>query len=164
MNQTAPGSQFSAPLRQQLPFLITGAALVIAGGLLAAATAYVTTQKTAWATAYIVLIGGVVQIVLGVALAVLAPRVTSALQWLIFAAFNLGNIGVLAGQLTATVILTDLGILVFAASLALAFIATRRGSGGEASPHPGWQIAFRVLLAFLTLSLLTGLVLAHLAL
>jgi hypothetical protein len=56
-----------------LPFLIAGVACIVGGGLLAAASAYVTTQKTAWATAYVVLVGGVAQAALGAAVTWLRP-------------------------------------------------------------------------------------------
>lgn len=147
--------------KRSLPFLVAGTAYTIVGGLLAAATAYVTTEKTAWATAYIVLIGGVVQIALGAALANLAPKASESTRWLVFALFNLGNLGVLTGQLTRTVQVTDLATVVLAASLVVALFATRRGTDSASSVHPGWTWAFRVLLVFLAASMVVGVVLAQ---
>lgn len=164
MSSTSALARPSRGSHRDLPFLIAGAAYTIGGGLLAAATAYVTTQKTAWATAYIVLIGGVVQIALGAALAHLAPRAAATTDWIILALFNLGNAGVLAGQLGGVVLLTDLGTLSLAVSLALALVATWRGSDAGGPTHPGWLWGFRVLLAFLAVSMVTGVVLAHLGL
>ena len=152
----------SAAIQRQLPFLIAGIAYTIAGGMLAAATAFTTTEKTAWATAYIVLIGGVVQVALGAALAILAPESDARWKWGIFALFNLGNVGVLVGQLTATVLVTDAATVALAASLAWALVATRQGSGRP--EHRGWLLAFRILLVFLAVSMVTGVVLAQIGL
>src|SRR5699024_6833650 len=110
---------------------VAGFACVVAGGLLAAATAYVTTQKTAWATAYLVLVGGVAQAGLGAAVAWLAPRAPRRMAWFSFVGWNLGNAGVLAGQLAAVLALTDIGTGILVVSLVVVLIAVGRwGRGG----------------------------------
>lgn len=162
MSSVSVTSQLGQTTKRQLPFLIAGAAYTIGGGLLAAATAFSTTEKTAWATAYIVLIGGVVQIALGAALANLAPRATSSTRWGVFVSFNLGNLGVLAGQLGQAVLLTDVATVVLAASLVLALVATWKGPAEGQAVHPGWVWAFRILLVLLAVSMVTGVVLANL--
>lgn len=154
----------STAIQRQLPFLIAGIAYTIAGGMLAAATAFTTTEKTAWATAYIVLIGGVVQVALGAALATLAPEADAKWKWGIFGLFNVGNIGVLVGQLTATVLLTDVATVVLALSLVGAFVATTRGAAGASQAHRKLLLAFRILLVFLAVSMITGIVLAQIGL
>jgi len=151
-----PSAGASGALRRALPFFIAALVYVIAGGLLAAATAYVTTQKTAWATAYIVLVGGVVQAVLGAALGWLAQRARMPLTWAAFVLFNLGNLGVLAGQLAGVLALTFAGGALLVIALILIIIATRRG----APAHPVLVWAFRVVAVILAVSIPTGLVLA----
>lgn len=154
----------AATIHRQLPFLIAGIAYTIAGGMLAAATAFTTTEKTAWATAYIVLIGGVVQVALGAALATLAPEADARWKWGIFALFNLGNVGVLAGQLGGAVLLTDVATVLLALSLVGALAATTRGAAGASQAHRKLLLAFRILLVFLAVSMVTGVVLAQIGL
>jgi hypothetical protein len=151
------------------PFLIAGVACIIAGGLLAAATAYVTTQKTAWATAYIVLVGGVAQIGLGAAVAWLAPTAPRRAAWWAFAGWNLGNAGVLTGQLAGILILTDIGTVILVAALVTVFAAVggwpgrgARASGAGAPDHPGVLWAFRGLVILLAVTMPIGVILAHL--
>ncbi len=150
-----------AALHRFAPFAVAGLACVVGGGLLAAATAYATTEKSAWATAYLVLVGGVAQGVLGAALAWLG-RVR--LEWWVLACWNLGNAGVLGGQLTGTVPLTYLGGTALVAALVLALVATRAAG---ASPETGtasrlllWS--FRGVVVLLAVSIPVGLVLAAL--
>lgn len=149
-----------------VPFLAAGVACVIAGGLLAAATAYVTTQKTAWATAYIVLVGGVAQIGLGLGVAWLAPTASRRAAWWSWACWNIGNAGILAGQLTGLIALTDIGAgwLVAGLVMVLVVVRTRHTQQGRpvAPPHPGVLGAFRALVLVLAVTMPIGIVLAHL--
>lgn len=150
------------------PYLIVGVACIVAGGLLAAATAYVTTQKTAWATAYIVLVGGIAQIGLGAAVAWLAPVAPRRAAWWAFAGWNLGNAGVLAGQLAAILPLTYLGTAVLVVSLILVLVSVRTGRvtvvDGRAVrhvAHPGVLWAFRGLVVLLAVTMPIGVILAQ---
>lgn len=148
------------------PFLVAGVLCVIGGGLLAAATAYVTTQKTAWATAYVVLVGGVAQIGLGAAVAWLAPVASRRAAWWAFGGWNLGNAGVLTGQLTGTVVLTDLGTALLVAALVLVLVAVRSrhrtDPGAADAAHPAVLHLFRALVVLLVITMPIGVVLAHL--
>jgi hypothetical protein len=146
----------SGALRRALPFFVAALVCVVAGGLLAAATAYVTTQKTAWATAYIVLVGGVAQAGLGAALGWLARRAAVRTAWIVFALWNLGNAGVVAGQLSSLIVLTFAGGMLLVAALIVTVLAT----GGGAPTHPVLLWGFRVLVIVLAVSIPTGLVLA----
>jgi hypothetical protein len=103
------------------PFRITGALAIIAAGLIAAAVAYHPTMPIVWMVAYLVLVAGVVQYVLGTAQAALAaaPPATAVLwgEWILL---NLGHAGVIAGTLTgrfglliAGTVLYDLAMLGF---------------------------------------------------
>lgn len=148
------------------PFLVAGIACVVGGGLLAAATAYMTTQKTAWATAYLVLVGGVAQIGLGAAVAWLAPRADRRLAWWSFAGWNIGNAGVLTGQLAGILLLTDVGTGVLVVSLALVLVAARSRHAAAGAPtvppHPAVLHLFRALVVLLAVTMPIGVVLAHL--
>lgn len=149
------------------PFLVAGIGCIVAGGLLAAATAYVTTQKTAWATAYLVLVGGMAQIALGAAVSWLAPHAPRRLAWWAFAGWNLGNAGVLVGQLAGVLLVTDLGTAVLVAALVVVLVAVgswgHAGSRGPATapPHPRVVWAFRGLVILLAVTMPIGVVLAH---
>lgn len=85
-----------------LPFKVLGVLSIIAAGLIAAMIAYAPTQPMVWMVAYLVLVAGVVQYVLGAGLAVLPARPPStavaACQCLLL---NLGHAGVVGGTLSA---------------------------------------------------------------
>src|SRR5689334_18409429 len=56
------------------PFAAAGAACIVAGGLVAAATAQAPSQLASWTTAYLVLVVGVAQAALGTGQALLTAR------------------------------------------------------------------------------------------
>lgn len=169
MSQATPGAPashggtvVSSAVRRALPYVVAAVVYVIVGGMLAAATAYTTTEKTAWATAYIVLVGGVAQAGLGAALGWLAPQAKPQVNWAAFVLWNLGNIGVLAGQLTGVVAETFIGGGLLVIALVLVIIETAEGSRHRRPVHPGWLWAFRVLVAILAVTIPIGLTLAAL--
>lgn len=61
-----------------IPFIATGGTLVVAGGLVAAVNSAAPFAHGSWLAAYLVLVGGVAQIALGVGAAALAPQRRSA--------------------------------------------------------------------------------------
>lgn len=61
-----------ARLRPALPFAIVGTACVIAGGLVAAATAPAPSEHGSWAAAYLVLVAGMAQVALAMEQGMLA--------------------------------------------------------------------------------------------
>lgn len=136
-------------------FVVLGIAAVIAGGLLAAVAELHPTHHFAWASAYLVLIVGVVQIVFGAGQAALSDRAPAyrwaSLEWLVF---NLGNAGVIGGQLTGhfPVVLAGTALVVVAIAM---FLATTRGH-----VHAGWLLGYRILLGLIFMSSLIGLVLS----
>jgi hypothetical protein len=142
--------------RQVRWFGYFGAACIVTGGLVAAASAPAHSEVGAWAAAYLVLVGGVAQIMLGVAQAVLSPgrrsAVTIDLQVVLF---NSGNAAVVAGTATGAHVVGDAGALVLLAALVLSAGALR-GVRGRAA---GLYRAIVVLLAF---SVPVGSVLARL--
>lgn len=147
-----------AALRRFIPFAVAALVCIIGGGLLAAASAYATTEKSAWATAYLVLVGGVAQGVLGGALAWFGR---ARLTWWVLACWNLGNAGVLLGQLSGMVIVTDLGGAVLVVALLLALAATRT-QAAAGSPPPLLLWSFRGVVVLLAVSIPVGLLLANL--
>ncbi len=142
------------------PFAAAGAACTVAGGLLAAATALAPSQLASWAVAYLVLVGGVAQVALGVGQALLSPRPQDRrlLVAVELAGWNAGNGAVLAGTLLGANWLADAGGLALAAALALLIVATR-----SASPQRAWALhLYRALAALVLVSIPTGLIIAAL--
>lgn len=138
--------------RAWVPFVVTGGAAIIAGGLVAAAVARQPVQVLVWMSAYLVLVVGVAQIAFGAGQAALAARVPSvrwiAGEWLVF---NLGNAGVITGALRGSFAMVCAGTLLFATAIALFLWHARGGS------RRGWLLAYRILLALIFASSLVGL-------
>jgi hypothetical protein len=137
---------------------VLGAASVVVGGLVAAATGPLQLSHGSWAAAYLVLINGVAQIALGKAQAALAPRPPSprvlATQ---LAAWNVGGAAVIGGTLMRVPLIVDAGGLLLVIALAL-MIGTVRGR----TAGPRWALwTYRLLLIIVLISIPIGLVLAH---
>lgn len=140
---------------------IFGAMAVVAGGILAAATASIPSQPTVWATAYLVLVVGAVQVALAIGLGLLAERpVTGAMQAWIFSLFNLGNAAVLTGTLVGgdaggAVWIVDLGGVLLVAAMALLLYCVR---GARRS----WLLAlYLAVVVVILVSMPIGLLLAR---
>lgn len=143
-----------------------GAAAVVAGGIVAAATASAASQPAVWASAYLVLVVGVAQVALAIGLGLLAPepaagaRASAPAAWA-FALFNLGNAAVLAGTLLDGVVagsvwIVDLGGALLAGSMALFLYLVREA-------RRGWLLGlFVAVVAVILVSMPIGLVLARL--
>ena len=144
------------------PFTAAGVGCVVAGGLVAAATAPAPSTHGSWAAAYLVLVAGVAQVALGWGQAALAPRPPArgrvAAQ---FGAWNLGNAAVLVGTLTGVLPLVDLGGVVLVIGLALLADAVRGGARHDTRSRRWWLYGFRLLVVVLLVSIPTGLVLAR---
>ena len=147
--------------RATLPAALLGAAAVVAGGILAAATASASSQLAVWATAYLVLVVGVVQVALAVGLGLLAARpITGAMLASAFGLYNLGNAAVLAGTLLDGIVggsvwIVDLGGALLVAAMALLLYCVR---GARRSPL---LAAYAVVVAVILVSTPIGLVLAR---
>jgi hypothetical protein len=136
-------------------FAAVGAACVVAGGLTAAVSATAPSEHGAWAAAYLVLVCGVAQIALGAGQPLLGHPARRLLAWE-FAAWNLGNAGVLAGTLAGSTTVVDAGGVLLAAALALMAFGTRKTSASRV-----WALrGYRVLTALVLVSIPVGLVLA----
>jgi len=142
-----------------LPFATLGVACVVAGGLVAAATALAPSKHGTWAAAYLVLVAGVAQVALGVGQALMAPKPPSSrLVAAQFVGWNAGTAAVLAGTLLDTTALVDLGGALLIVTLALLV----HGMRGAAARRNGLLYAFRLLIAVLLVSIPIGLTLARL--
>ena len=139
------------------PFVAIGTACVVAGGLVAAAVATAPSELGSWAAAYLVLVGGVAQVGLGAGPALLAPRppgrraVAAEL-----AAWNAGNVAVLAGTLLGAAWLADAGGAALVVALALALAGVR-----GAVRQPSWPLhLYQALIALVLASIPVGLMIA----
>src|SRR5699024_4635774 len=91
-------------------FLATALAALLVAGFTAAAIAHAPTRLLVWMVAYLVLVAGVAQGVLGLGQALLPVRLPSrrwrVAEWILF---NLGNVGVIAGTLRASTACVAIG-------------------------------------------------------
>ena len=156
-----PGAAADAPdtARDALPFRALALAWVVTGGLVAAVTGPLGLEHGSWSAAFQVLVGGVMQGVLGIAQAHLAarrigrrPLLAQLLTW------NLGCLAVIGGTLLTVPLLVDAGGLALVAAMAVMIRAVGRGAQG-----PAWALwLFRAALVVTAVSIPVGLVLAHL--
>lgn len=156
-----PGASIDMPrgTRDALLFRVLALAWVITGGLVAAVTGPLDLEHGSWAAAFMVLVGGVMQGVLGAAQHHLAARRIGRrslsgqlLSW------NLGCLAVIGGTLLAAPLLVDAGGLLLVAAMVLMIRAVGRGAQG-----PKWALwLFRSALVVTAVSIPVGLVLAHL--
>lgn len=147
-----------APTARWAPSFLVGTACIVAGGLVAAIAATDPSENGIWASAYLVLVGGVAQIALGLGQAWLAahPPAPGAVAAEL-AIYNLGNAAVIGGTLADRTWLVDIGGVLLVIALAVYLWTTRRARGG-------WVLlAYRVLIAFVLVSIPVGLVLARMA-
>lgn len=143
-------------LRPALPFAVTGTAYVIAGGLVAAATAPTPSEHASWAAAYLVLVAGVTQVALGVGQSLLATPSRHAVVGE-FVAWNVGNVAVLAGTMAGVTPAVDVGGILLVVALVL-WISAVRG----VRPASGWGLhLYRLLVGLMLVSIPIGLLLAQ---
>ena len=139
------------------PFSVLGIAAVVGGGALAAAIAHRPTQGLVWLVAYLVLVVGVAQYLLGAGQAVLAPSAPPAgVLWGQWVLLNLGHLGVIKGRLGEHFGLVLAGTFAYAAAL-LWLVRSVRGAPGS---RRLWL--YRLFALFLLLSSLTGVALTAL--
>lgn len=140
------------------PFAVVASVAVVAGGLVAAFTASVPSEHGAWVAAYLVLVVGVAQLVLGVGQAVLAPRVVPGRRVALeLGGWNAGGAAVVAGTLLDAVWLVDVGGVLVVLALALLILGVREAD----RRRRGWLLAYYAFAGVLLVSVPTGLVLAR---
>lgn len=143
--------------RTALPFVLIGSGCVIAGGLVAAATAHAPSEHGTWAVAYLVLVAGIAQCALGIGQALLAtypPRQQTLIYEVL--AWNFANAGVILGTLLGLEWLTDIGGILLIVAL-IQFLGVTRGAAAS-----WWLRAYQLLIVIVLVSAPIGLVLAYL--
>jgi hypothetical protein len=159
-DMTEPSDAVTAsPARTDLPFRALALAWVITGGLTAAVTGPLGLEHGSWSAAFQVLVGGVLQGVLGTAqrgLAARAPGPGVLLAQLL--TWNFGGLAVICGTVLAAPLLVDAGGVLLVVAMVLMLRAVGRRTQG-----PTWLLwVFRVALVVTAVSIPIGLVLAHL--
>lgn len=141
------------------PFLVIGGTCVVAGGLVAAATAPAPSEHGSWAAAYLVLVCGAASVALAVGQAAITRTPSRLMIGAECMAWNTGNAAVLAGVLADLSWLVAAGSVALVSSLALFFWVSRtRQTQGSARLLLGYRSVLGLLLA----SVLAGTVLAQL--
>jgi hypothetical protein len=139
------------------PFAFAGSLSTIAGGVTAAITGPTGFELGPWLAAFLVLVGGVAQIALGIGQAWLSdePPSPASLRAEVIT-WNVGMAATIAGSLLAAPAVTTLGGVVFAVALCV-FLRSVPRSGAS----PRWaRLLYRWLVAVVLLSTPVGLVLA----
>jgi hypothetical protein len=127
-------------------FVASGAVFIVAGGFAAAANGVTPSPHLSWASAFLVLVCGSAQIVLGggqVLVVSSPPR--ACLVVLQFAAFNLANAAVLAGTLSRVAGVLDAGSVLFLVAIGLFAWATREAGLRDCSVTLLYRAALLVL-------------------
>lgn len=147
----------STALRRIAPALVIALASTVAGGFVAAATAHAPTEHASWASAYLVLVGGVATLGLAVGRGFLSPERLSADRLAgELSAWVVGNALVVIGTLAGLTWLVDVGGALLVVTLALVALGVRGGRG------LGWlRAVFTALVVLLLVSIPVGLVLAR---
>lgn len=137
-----------------LPFVVLGAMGVVGGGLLSAALAPIASYHSSWAVAYIVLIAGVAQIVLGVSQTALTGGTVRARTVAAQAVcWNLGTAATVFGTLADVVPVLYVGAVLQVSTLVLVLYTTRHA-------RAGWvAVTLRLVSVLLLISVPTGIVL-----
>ncbi|MEB3034123.1 hypothetical protein [[Mycobacterium] nativiensis] len=135
------------------PFAVAGAGAIVAGGVLAAAIAApAPTRHGVWAAAYLVLVLGVGQLVIGAGQALLpAEPPTPGTAAVTAAAFNVSGAAIVLGVVTDHIVVFDAGSALLLAALARLLYGARR------SAQRGWALwAYRLFITALIVSIPIG--------
>lgn len=139
-------------------FTAAAGAMIVVGGLVAAINSAAPFAHGSWLAAYLVLVGGVAQLLLGVGcLGLPAPRLSARLRRTQLGLWNVGNAAVAGG------VLGDVVGLVVAGSLVLlgALVGFAVGAGPASSNARSRLILYRVAILGLAGSVVIGSVLAN---
>lgn len=135
------------------PFAVAGAGAIVAGGVLASAIAApAPTRHGVWAVAYLVLVLGVGQLVIGAGQALLAAAPpTPGRAAITAAAFNVSGAAIVLGVVTDRVVVFEVGSALLFVVLAECLYRVRR------SARRGWVLwAYRLFIAALMVSIPIG--------
>ena len=137
--------------------IIPGAVSIVLGGLVAAINSATPFDHGSWLAAYLVLVAGVSQLVLGIgSLALLANRPSPATTRMQLGLWNLGNVAVAGGVFAgapAVVVAGSAALLVALASFAISVGRGRRDARG-------WVLAYHANVIALAVSVGIGCALA----
>jgi hypothetical protein len=134
------------------PFVAAAGVLIVAGGLVAAVNSAAPFAHGSWLAAYLVLVGGVSQVLLGVG--GVALRATSGAGRLELALWNAGTLVVAFG------VLVDASAIVALGSAALLIALARFGAATARGAPLRWRLAYQALIVALASSVLVGCALA----
>ncbi|MGO1975333.1 MAG: hypothetical protein ACTH2Q_20430 [Propionibacteriaceae bacterium] len=145
---------------------VIGGTCVVLGGLVAAVTGPLDLAHGSWTAAFLVLVAGVAQTVMGRA-RTWWPRAEwpRSRGWLQLGCWNAGSALVIGGTLVSRPLLVDLGSILLVVALVLALVATRADPTGRPTSAvvPAFVASgYRVLLLVLALSIPVGILLSHL--
>lgn len=136
-----------------------GGAQVVAGGLVAALTGPFDLSRGSWLAAYLVLVGGVAQYVMGNAGSWLGLGV-APWTWFQPVGWNVGNAGVVTGTLVDEPLVVDAGAVVLLGALVTA-LANTRGAAPTTRSGSWLLLGYRLVLLAVAAGLPVGVVLAH---
>jgi hypothetical protein len=149
-----------------MPSAVIGGVCIVAGGLVAAATAPAPSEKASWVAAYLVLVGGVAQVGLALGQAIFGRQASTPMvraqrtSWT--AGWTAGNALVVAGTLSGLTALTDIGGLFLLATLLLLVPSLRTPNAPPAGGNRWLLRGYRGLVLLLLISIPAGLLLARL--
>lgn len=135
------------------PFAVAGAGAIVGGGVLASAIAApAPTRHGVWAVAYLVLVLGVGQLVIGAGRVLLAAEPpTSGRMTILAAAYNASGAAIMLGVVTDHVAVFQAGCALLFGALIESFYGVRR------SARRGWPLlAYRLIIAALIISIPIG--------
>ncbi len=141
--------------RAARPFVLVAGAAIVLGGLTAAVSGPLGVEHGSWAAAYLVLVVGVGQLVLGVGQAALreVPPAPSLRAWQL-GLYDAGSAAVLVGTFVSVPAVVLVGGAVLLAALVL-FLAGTRGT-----PAGRWTVLYRLMATVLVISVPIGLALS----
>jgi hypothetical protein len=134
-------------------FLASAGVLIVAGGAVAAVNSAAAFGHGSWLAAYLVLVGGVSQIVLGTGQVALGtPPLTRAVSAAQLVLWNLGSLAVPAGVLADWALLVTAGSVALLAALALFVV----GAGGMRRDARGRSVIYLAIVVGLAVSVVVG--------
>lgn len=154
----APLIWLSPRLRERLVFVAVAAFMVIAGGVVAAVNGAAHFANGSWLAAYLVLVGGVAQFVLGLGCLLLPEaNYSTDLRRAQLVLWNVGTLAVAGGVIGNVFGVVLAGSVVTAAGL----VCFAAASGPLRDPGRRRVLVYRVLIGLLVISVLIGGTLAH---
>ena len=151
-----PDTDLEIRLARAAPYWIGAALAVAASGAVSAASAFAPSYLASWAAAYLALVVGFAQAVIGAARVLVPARPPSRATAVSEAfAFDAAGVAVLAGTVLGRPAVTTAG----AALLSIVLFVWARAERHSVQRGP-WRWAFRVMVSVLAVSVPVGVVLA----